>query len=77
MSKTGEKEGIKQVAVESELPQRTMLRPDEVASFFSVSEKTVRRWFKLGLLEGIMVRRCLRITRDSVMNLFTKSQSGI
>jgi excisionase family DNA binding protein len=52
-----------------DLPQKTLLRPDEVAIFLSVSLKTVYRWYRSGLIEGTKVKRSLRIYRDSVLRL--------
>jgi excisionase family DNA binding protein len=53
----------------TELPLRTMLRPSEVASFLRVSERTVYRWFELGLIEGIRINKSLRISRGSILTL--------
>ena len=53
----------------SDLPYKTLLRPDEVAQFLSVSSKTVYRWFRSGLIEGTKVNRSLRVYRDSVLKL--------
>ena len=52
-----------------DLPQKTLLRPDEVAIFLSVSLKTVYRWYRSGLIDGTKVKRSLRIYRDSVLRL--------
>ena len=51
-----------------------MLRPSEVASFLRVSERTVYRWFELGLLDGIRINKSLRITRGSILTLLQRSQ---
>jgi excisionase family DNA binding protein len=53
----------------ADLPQKTFLRPDEVALFLSVSLKTVYRWYRSGLIEGTKVKRSLRIYRDSILRL--------
>jgi excisionase family DNA binding protein len=53
----------------SDLPHKTLLRPDEVALFLSVSSKTVYRWYRSGLIEGTKVNRSLRIYRDSLLKL--------
>jgi excisionase family DNA binding protein len=47
----------------AELPEKAMLRPSEVASFLRVSERTVYRWFELGLIRGIRINKSLRIAR--------------
>jgi excisionase family DNA binding protein len=52
-----------------DLPQKTLLRPDEVAIFLSVSLKTVYRWYRSGLIDGTKVKRSLRIFRTSVLRL--------
>ncbi len=52
-----------------DLPHKTLLRPDEVALFLSVSPKTVYRWYRSGLIEGTRVKRSLRIYRDSILRL--------
>jgi excisionase family DNA binding protein len=52
-----------------DLPHKTLLRPDEVALFLSVSLKTVYRWYRTGLIEGTKVKRSLRIYRDSILRL--------
>ena len=57
-----------------ELPTRTMLRPDEVASFLRVSQRTVYRWFDLGLIEGVRINKSVRIARDSVLTLLEESR---
>jgi excisionase family DNA binding protein len=52
-----------------DLPDKTLLRPNDVASFLSVSLKTVYRWHRLGTIRGIKVKGSLRIYRDSIMKL--------
>ena len=52
-----------------DLPHKTLLRPDEVARFLSVSLKTVYRWYHSGYLDGAKARGSLRIYRDSILNL--------
>jgi excisionase family DNA binding protein len=53
----------------SDLPQKPLLRPDEVAQFLSVSLKTIYRWHRSGILVGTKINRSLRIPRDSVLAL--------
>jgi excisionase family DNA binding protein len=60
----------------SDLPQRTLLTPEEVALFFGVSLKTVYRWYRSGLIEGMKLRRSMRIYRDSVVGLLQKKDEG-
>jgi excisionase family DNA binding protein len=52
-----------------DLPKKTLLRPDEVALFLSVSLKTVYRWYRSRVIDGTKVKRSLRIYRDSIMKL--------
>jgi excisionase family DNA binding protein len=52
-----------------DLPDKTLLRPEEVALFLSVSSKTVYRWYRSGVIEGTKVKRSLRIYRDSILRL--------
>jgi excisionase family DNA binding protein len=51
------------------LPDKTLLRPDEVAEFLSVSVKTVYRWYHAGVIDGTKFQRSLRIYRESVVRL--------
>ncbi len=51
------------------------MRPSEVASFLRVSERTVYRWFELGLIEGIRINKSLRITRGSILTLLQRSDA--
>jgi len=59
-----------------DLPLKTLLRPDEVALFLSVSLKTVHRWYHSGLLEGVKARRFLRIYWDSILRLVDEKDSS-
>jgi excisionase family DNA binding protein len=70
-----EKDSVKELNEKIELPMRTMLRPSEVASFLRVSERTVYRWFELGLIQGIRINKSLRITRGSILTLLQRSDA--
>ena len=49
------------------LPQKPLLRTSDVASYFDVTERTVRLWIEHGHLEAIQTPRGQwRITRESV-----------
>ena len=48
------------------LPDRKLLRIDEVARFFDVSERTIRLWAENGLLKYGKMRGTVRIFRSSV-----------
>ena len=51
------------------LPEKPLLRVEEVAIYFDVSEKTIYLWVEHGKLEGQkLARNVLRITRESVLN---------
>ncbi len=52
-----------------DLPQKPLLRPDEVAQFLSVSLNTIYRWHRSGILVGTKINRSLKIPRDSVLAL--------
>lgn len=54
----------------ADLPEKTLLRPDEVAAFCSVSVSTVYRWFECGKVDGIKIsKKAIRIYRASVVGL--------
>lgn len=55
------------------LPRKALLRPDEVAAFLSVSERTIYRWHQQRLIEGIRVKKSLRIPRESIVKLLEQS----
>ena len=59
-----------------DLPCKTLLKPDEVALFLSVSSNTVRRWYHSGLIAGVKAKRSLRIYRDSVVKLVDEKGSS-
>ena len=49
------------------LPQKELLRPDEVAKYLSLSIKTIYRWIECGRLDAVKIGgRCVRIPRESV-----------
>ena len=50
------------------LPKKELLRPDEVAKYFSVTKRTVYKWCECGQLDHIRVGRTLRVVRSSVVN---------
>lgn len=50
-----------------ELPEKKLLRPDEVATYFSVSRSTIYLWVEHGQLEAAkLTDGVLRVTLDSV-----------
>jgi len=54
------------------LPDKELLRPDEVAKYLSVNRKTVYQWISSGKMEAVKVSRLLRIPRAEVIG-FQKS----
>ena len=51
----------------STLPNKELLRPDEVAVYFSVTVRTVRRWIGEGKLKAVRVFGVTRIPRKEVV----------
>ena len=58
-----------------DLPEKSLLTPGDVASFLSISLKTVYRWHRSGTIRGIKVKGSLRIYRDSILNLVDESSA--
>lgn len=49
------------------LPNKELLRPDEIATYYSVNVKTVRGWISTGKLEAIKIAGgLLRIRREAI-----------
>ena len=48
----------------TDLPSKTLLRPDEVAAFWSVSVKTIYRWIDLGILKAVKKGGTVRVPRE-------------
>lgn len=48
------------------LPNKELLRPDEVAAYFGVCRSTVYLWIDHGLLEAEKYHRVIRIPLESV-----------
>ena len=53
----------------STLPNKELLRPDEVAAYFSVTVRTVRRWIQEGRIKGKKVAGQLRIPRREAIRI--------
>lgn len=53
----------------STLPNKELLRPDEVAAYFSVTVRTVRRWINEDKLKAVKVFGVTRIARKEVMRV--------
>lgn len=52
-----------------DLPEKTLLRPDEVAEFFSVSVKTIYAWCDNGSLRTVKINGTIRIYRTSIVRI--------
>ena len=50
----------------TDLPKKPLLRVDEVASYFDVTEKTIYLWIDHGLLAAEKYKRVIRVTRESI-----------
>ena len=54
----------------NKLPNKELLRPGEVADYFSVTKKTIYRWVDEGKIDATKVAgRTLRIPRDSLLKI--------
>lgn len=51
------------------LPDKELLRPDEVARYLSVTRKTIYLWIDTGKLEAVKVVNRTRIPREAVQKL--------
>ena len=51
-----------------DIPKKALLRVDEVATYFSLSERTIRSWIKNGYLRAEKIVGTIRIPRDAVLN---------
>lgn len=55
-------------AIFSSLPDKPLLRVDEVAAFFDVKKRTIYSWYP-DKLQGTNINGVLRIYRESVISL--------
>mgnify|MGYP000954323501 FL=1 len=53
----------------TDLPNKELLRPDEVAAYYSVKEKTVRGWIATGKLLAVKVVKGWRIHKQDALDL--------
>jgi len=56
------------------LPEKALLRVDEVAQYFDVTRATVYLWIDHGLIEAEKYRGVIRISQESVDNFRLKSK---
>lgn len=60
----------------TDLPDRKLLRVDEVALFFDVTERTIRLWIEHGHLQAEKYNgRTLRILKESVETFRLKGRT--
>jgi excisionase family DNA binding protein len=59
----------------NDLPQKTLLRPDEVADFLRLSRQSVHRLYESGEIEGIKTGKPLRLFRESVIMYMKKKNT--
>lgn len=59
-----------------DLPEKTLLRPDEVAEFFSVSPQTIYSWCDVGTLDAVKINGTMRIYRQSVVRVLVKGDAA-
>ena len=61
----------------TDLPERRLLRPTEVAAFFAVSARTIYQWYDEGKLDGVKPSgKVLRIFRESVVALASQKENA-
>jgi len=46
------------------LPDKELLRPDEVAKFWRVSVKTIYRWIDIGIMPGVKKGGTVRVPKE-------------
>ncbi len=61
----------------TKLPDKELLRVEEVADFFSVTDRTIRLWIEHGHLAAEKIVGTVRITRESVLNCRIKIKGNI
>lgn len=53
------------------LPNKALLRPDEVADYFSVNVRTVYLWIEEGVIQNAVkiTKKTIRIPREEVIRM--------
>lgn len=59
---------------QSTLPKKDLFRIDEVANYFSVTDRTIRLWIDHGHLKTEKLHGSVRILRESILNFRLKSR---
>jgi len=57
----------------NELPNKALLRVDEVADFFGVTRQTVYNWINAGVLGANKIKGVIRIPRAEVQVLIDEN----
>ncbi len=55
--------------IRNKIPDKVLLRPDEVAAIFEVTVKTVYQWCALGILPSIKIGGVVRIKRSTILQI--------
>lgn len=50
------------------LPNKELLRVEEVATYFGVARSTIYLWIDHGILQAEKIRGTIRIPRESILN---------
>ena len=58
-----------------QLPRKALLRVDEVADYFQVTDRTIRLWIEHGLLDAEKINRSIvRVKRESIAKCMIRIQ---
>lgn len=59
------------------IPDKELLRADEVAEIFRVKPKTIYSWHDIGKLPGVkMGNKCLRFRRAVIIEIISKDSTA-
>lgn len=59
------------------LPEKRFFRIDEVAAYFSVSHRTIRRWIDEGKLHHAKILCTIRIPREAILEIISFSSEDL
>ncbi len=59
------------------LPAKDLFRVDEVATYFDVTERTIRLWIEHGHLTAEKIVGTIRIPREAVLNCRIKIRGNV
>jgi excisionase family DNA binding protein len=57
----------------TDLPDKDLLRPDEVAKYFSLSVKTIYGWIDTGRIDAVRIAGTLRIRNEAVRSIIKEA----